>query len=139
MWTCLYESAAFYETSYVECKSAYPLSVRCFLTSLYALLILFHLIISLDASIAGLSENPFIFRSVLSQPDSDSTISASVRAYGVQEAFQSKSFDLIDNSTRVARTFHSLTRWATLRVDVAGATFAASLALYLVYFQVSRM
>lgn len=61
--------------------------------------------------------------------------SASIRAYGVQDAFKLKSLQRINRYTRTARTFYNLNRWVSIRIDVLGGLFAASLAAYLVYFQ----
>lgn len=62
-------------------------------------------------------------------------ISASIRAYGVQQAFKTRSLQRIDRYTRAARTFYNLNRWICIRIDAIGGLFAASLAAYLVYFQ----
>ncbi|KAJ7147409.1 P-loop containing nucleoside triphosphate hydrolase protein [Mycena crocata] len=59
----------------------------------------------------------------------------SVRAYGAQEAVIQISLDRINRSTRAARTLENLNRWVTVRIDLLGALFAASLAYYVVYFQ----
>ncbi|KZP21077.1 P-loop containing nucleoside triphosphate hydrolase protein [Athelia psychrophila] len=57
----------------------------------------------------------------------------SVRAYGAQEAFRTKTMSRIDKYTRTARTFYNLSCWIALRIDVMGAVFTTSLASYLVY------
>ncbi|KAJ7807314.1 hypothetical protein B0H14DRAFT_3483418 [Mycena olivaceomarginata] len=59
----------------------------------------------------------------------------SVRAYGAQEAVIRISMERINRSTRAMRTFSNLNRWVTVRIDLLGGLFAASLAYYLVYFQ----
>ncbi|KAJ6521925.1 P-loop containing nucleoside triphosphate hydrolase protein [Mycena vulgaris] len=48
------------------------------------------------------------------------------------------SIDRINRSSRAARTFWNLNRWVTVRIDVLGGLFAASLAYYVVYFQSNR-
>ncbi|KAJ7268668.1 hypothetical protein B0H12DRAFT_1009709 [Mycena haematopus] len=63
---------------------------------------------------------------------------ASVRAYGAQEAVIQGSIDRINRLTRATRTFSNLNRWVTVRIDVLGGLFAASLAYYIVYFQSER-
>ncbi|KAJ6498923.1 P-loop containing nucleoside triphosphate hydrolase protein [Mycena sanguinolenta] len=62
----------------------------------------------------------------------------SVRAYGAQEAVIQISIDRINRLTRATRTFSNLNRWVTIRIDVLGGLFAASLAYYIVYFQTER-
>ncbi|KZP30629.1 multidrug resistance-associated ABC transporter [Athelia psychrophila] len=57
----------------------------------------------------------------------------SVRAYGAQEAFKTKSLIRIDKYTRTARPFHNLSCWMALRIDALSAVFTAALAAYLVY------
>ncbi|KIJ23254.1 hypothetical protein M422DRAFT_786228 [Sphaerobolus stellatus SS14] len=57
----------------------------------------------------------------------------SVRAYGAQEAFKTESLKRIDQYSRVARVTYNLNRWISVRIDVLGATFSTSLAIYLVY------
>ncbi|KAJ7797502.1 P-loop containing nucleoside triphosphate hydrolase protein [Mycena olivaceomarginata] len=59
----------------------------------------------------------------------------SVRAYGAQEAVIRISMERINRSTRAMRTFSNLNRWVTVRIDLLGGLFAASLAYYLIYFQ----
>ncbi|KAG7450174.1 P-loop containing nucleoside triphosphate hydrolase protein [Guyanagaster necrorhizus] len=63
------------------------------------------------------------------------TYSSSIRAYGVQEAFAQESLSRINRYTRTARTFYNLNRWVCIRIDTLGGLFAATLAVYLVYFQ----
>ncbi|KAJ6594276.1 hypothetical protein B0H19DRAFT_1094788 [Mycena capillaripes] len=62
----------------------------------------------------------------------------SVRAYGAQEILIKVSMDRINRSTRAVRTFANLNRWVTVRIDVLGGLFAASLAYYIVYVQSER-
>ncbi|KAG8879706.1 hypothetical protein FRB97_001503 [Tulasnella sp. 331] len=59
----------------------------------------------------------------------------SIRAFGAEEAFKTESRKRINGYIRPARTFHNLTRWLSIRVDLIGALFAAALAGYLVYVQ----
>ncbi|KAJ6589838.1 P-loop containing nucleoside triphosphate hydrolase protein [Mycena vulgaris] len=62
----------------------------------------------------------------------------SVRAYGAQEDVIKVSINRINRSSRATRTFANLNRWVTVRIDVLGGLFAASLAYYVVYFQSNR-
>ncbi|KAJ7187905.1 P-loop containing nucleoside triphosphate hydrolase protein, partial [Mycena filopes] len=62
----------------------------------------------------------------------------SVRAYGAQETLVKISMDRINRYSRAQLTFANLTRWVTIRIDLLGALFAASLAYYIVYFQSER-
>ncbi|KAI0028294.1 hypothetical protein K488DRAFT_80756 [Vararia minispora EC-137] len=57
----------------------------------------------------------------------------SLRAYGAQAAFRQEAYKRIDKYSRAGRTFYNLNRWISLRVDVLGGLFAASLGAYLVY------
>jgi hypothetical protein len=59
----------------------------------------------------------------------------SIRAYGAQEAFIDVSLKHINHYTRTARTFHNLSRWIAVRMDVLGTVFITILATYMVYFQ----
>ena len=76
---------------------------------------------------------------------------ASLRAYGAQEAFKAESYRRIDRYTRCAITHNNLNRyvrrrystqagaydlgsWVTVRVDLIGTMFSTSLAIYLTYF-----
>ncbi|KAF7353853.1 P-loop containing nucleoside triphosphate hydrolase protein [Mycena venus] len=59
----------------------------------------------------------------------------SIRAYGAQEAFIDVSLKHINHYTRTARTFHNLSRWIAVRMDILGTTFITVLAGYMVYFQ----
>ncbi|KAH6916807.1 ATP-binding cassette transporter [Coprinopsis sp. MPI-PUGE-AT-0042] len=59
----------------------------------------------------------------------------SLRAYGAQEAFISRSLERLDRYTRAYRTYFNLNRWVCIRIDLLGSVFAAGLATYLVYFQ----
>ncbi|RDX55374.1 P-loop containing nucleoside triphosphate hydrolase protein [Lentinus brumalis] len=56
-----------------------------------------------------------------------------IRAYGAQERFIHESYLKLNNYTRATRTFYNLNRWISLRLEMASAVFAASLAVYLVY------
>ncbi|KAF9054886.1 multidrug resistance-associated ABC transporter [Panaeolus papilionaceus] len=58
---------------------------------------------------------------------------ASIRAYGSEDAFITKSMDQINNYTRIARTTYNLHRWVSIRIEGMGAIFTAALAAYLVY------
>ncbi|KAJ7141437.1 hypothetical protein C8R44DRAFT_763446 [Mycena epipterygia] len=62
----------------------------------------------------------------------------SVRAYGAQEALIEVSMKRINRLSRAARTFSNVNRWVTVRIDLLGGLFAASLAYYIVYFQSER-
>ncbi|KAJ7691269.1 hypothetical protein B0H17DRAFT_1159808 [Mycena rosella] len=79
----------------------------------------------------------------------------SIRAYGAQEDMIKVSMDRINRLTRcvrarfiimttilkltrATRTFTNLNRWVTVRIDLLGALFAASLAYYVVYFENNR-
>ncbi|KAJ7141418.1 hypothetical protein C8R44DRAFT_763397 [Mycena epipterygia] len=62
----------------------------------------------------------------------------SVRAYGAQEALIEVSIKRINKLSRATRTFWNLNRWVTVRIDLLGGLFAASLAYYVVYFQSER-
>ncbi|KAJ7747233.1 hypothetical protein B0H16DRAFT_1692432 [Mycena metata] len=62
----------------------------------------------------------------------------SVRAYGAQEALIKVSMDRINQYNRAQRTFANVNRWVTIRIDLLGGLFAASLAYYVVYFQSER-
>ncbi|KAF8191645.1 P-loop containing nucleoside triphosphate hydrolase protein [Mycena galopus ATCC 62051] len=59
----------------------------------------------------------------------------SIRAYGAQEAFIETSLKHINHYTRSARTFHNLSRWIAVRMDILGTVFITVLATYMVYFQ----
>ncbi|KAH7905737.1 P-loop containing nucleoside triphosphate hydrolase protein, partial [Hygrophoropsis aurantiaca] len=59
--------------------------------------------------------------------------SASIRAYGAQEAFKRESLTRIDRYTKCARMFYNLNRWLSVRLDMISALFTSSLAAYLVY------
>lgn len=63
------------------------------------------------------------------------SLSASIRAYGVQEAFTVDSLRRIDKYTRAARIYFNLNRWISVRIDILGSLLAAGLAVYLVYFR----
>ncbi|KAG8887722.1 hypothetical protein FRB98_009106 [Tulasnella sp. 332] len=57
----------------------------------------------------------------------------SIRAYGVEEAFQRESRRRIDVYTRAARTFYNLNRWVSIRIETLSSLFVGSLTAYLVY------
>lgn len=76
---------------------------------------------------------------------------ASIRAYGAQEAFRQESYKRIDKYTRAARTFFNLNRyvnqiqytlasrlhsrsWVCIRIETLAGVFSAGLAAYLVYW-----
>ncbi|KAJ7891356.1 P-loop containing nucleoside triphosphate hydrolase protein [Mycena olivaceomarginata] len=59
----------------------------------------------------------------------------SIRAYGAQEAFIDTSLKHINHYTRTARTFHNLSRWIAVRMDILGTVFITVLATYMVYFR----
>lgn len=63
------------------------------------------------------------------------TFLASIRAYGFQNAFIEESHLRINTYSRAARTFHNLSRWIALRLDLLSACFVSALAVYLVYIQ----
>jgi hypothetical protein len=79
-------------------------------------------------------------------------VTASVRAYGAQDAFRLESYKRIDRYTIAARTSFNLNRsvpqstlvctfslltagcsWVSVRIDALGGLFAAGLGTYLVY------
>ncbi|KAJ6479017.1 P-loop containing nucleoside triphosphate hydrolase protein, partial [Mycena sanguinolenta] len=62
----------------------------------------------------------------------------SVRAFGAQTKFTAESLSRIDRYTRAARNFYNLNRWVSIRINILGATFSASVATYLVYITRSR-
>ncbi|KAH0838658.1 P-loop containing nucleoside triphosphate hydrolase protein [Lanmaoa asiatica] len=57
----------------------------------------------------------------------------SIRAFGAQNLFIKEYHSCIDHYTRVARTFYALNCWVSVRLEALGASFAASLAAYLMY------
>lgn len=59
----------------------------------------------------------------------------SIRAYGCQDAFIKESLHRLDRHSRTARLSFDLTRWSSVRTEMLGNLFTASLAIYLVYFQ----
>lgn len=61
--------------------------------------------------------------------------SASIRAYGAQQAFMDEAMKRQDKYTRSSRSFFNLNRWVDVRINTIGALFAAALAVYLVYFR----
>ncbi|KAF7340501.1 Multidrug resistance-associated ABC transporter protein [Mycena sanguinolenta] len=62
----------------------------------------------------------------------------SVRAFGAQSKFTTESMSRIDRYTRAARNFYNLNRWVSIRIDILGAMFSASVATYMVYITRSR-
>ncbi|KAJ7029298.1 P-loop containing nucleoside triphosphate hydrolase protein [Mycena alexandri] len=62
----------------------------------------------------------------------------SIRAYGAQSKFNAESFTKIDRYTRAARNYYNLNRWVSVRIDILGSLFSASLAAYLVYIKRSN-
>ncbi|KAJ7449167.1 hypothetical protein FB451DRAFT_1375079 [Mycena latifolia] len=59
----------------------------------------------------------------------------SIRAFGAESKFSTESLARIDRYTRAARSFYNLNRWVSVRVDLLGASFSATLAVYLVYIK----
>ncbi|KAJ7690181.1 hypothetical protein B0H17DRAFT_1331449 [Mycena rosella] len=59
----------------------------------------------------------------------------SIRAYAAESKFSNESLARINRYTRAARNFYNLNRWISIRIDLLGSTFTASLALYLVYIK----
>ncbi|KAG9310261.1 P-loop containing nucleoside triphosphate hydrolase protein [Chiua virens] len=57
----------------------------------------------------------------------------SVRAFGAQSVFIKEYHSRIDQYTRIARTFYALNCWVSIRLEMLGALFLASLAAYLMY------
>ncbi|KAF8557389.1 P-loop containing nucleoside triphosphate hydrolase protein [Imleria badia] len=57
----------------------------------------------------------------------------SIRAFGAQSQFIKEYHSSIDHYSRVARTFHALNCWVSVRLEALGASFAAALAAYLLY------
>lgn len=57
----------------------------------------------------------------------------SIRAYGAEKTFVSSLRASTDKYTRCATTFYNLTRWVTIRIDLLGAVFSATLASVLFY------
>ncbi|ADV20810.1 ATP-binding cassette (ABC) transporter, putative [Cryptococcus gattii WM276] len=57
----------------------------------------------------------------------------SIRAYGAQQKFRVEAQRRADKYTRAATAFYNLNRWVTIRLDMLGGLFAASLAAFLVY------
>ncbi|KAF7348327.1 ATP-binding cassette transporter [Mycena sanguinolenta] len=66
------------------------------------------------------------------------TIAGLVRAFGAQSKFAAESVSRIDRYTRAARNFYNLNRWISIRIDLLGSIFSASLATYLIYVTHSR-
>ena len=65
-------------------------------------------------------------------------ITASIRAYGVEERFKAESMHRLDGYIRPVRNMYNLNRWISVRVQNLGALLTASLAAYLVYVQGAR-
>jgi ABC-type multidrug transport system fused ATPase/permease subunit len=57
----------------------------------------------------------------------------SIRAYGAQKKLMREAQIRADKYTRAATAFYNLNRWVTVRIDMLGGLFAASLAGFLVY------
>ncbi|KAF8816580.1 P-loop containing nucleoside triphosphate hydrolase protein [Phlegmacium glaucopus] len=57
----------------------------------------------------------------------------SIRAYGAQVPFKTRSLERVNHYVRVARMSYNLNRWIGVRIDVLGAIFTAALASYLIY------
>ncbi|KAK1231113.1 hypothetical protein PQX77_005775, partial [Marasmius sp. AFHP31] len=57
----------------------------------------------------------------------------SIRAYGVQEAVEAELRRRVDENVRITRALFNTERWMPVRIDVLGALFSSSLAVYLVY------
>ncbi|OWT36272.1 ATP-binding cassette transporter [Cryptococcus neoformans] len=57
----------------------------------------------------------------------------SIRAYGAQQKVRAEAQRRADKYTRAATAFYNLNRWVTIRLDMLGGLFAASLAAFLVY------
>ncbi|THV04763.1 P-loop containing nucleoside triphosphate hydrolase protein [Dendrothele bispora CBS 962.96] len=62
----------------------------------------------------------------------------SIRAYGAEESFKTKSMVYINYYSRPSRVFYNLNRWVDIRIDALGSLFQASLATYLVYLSNER-
>ncbi|KAJ7625289.1 P-loop containing nucleoside triphosphate hydrolase protein [Mycena polygramma] len=62
----------------------------------------------------------------------------SIRAFGAESKFSAESLAKIDRYTRAARNYYNLNRWISVRVEILGAIFSASLASYLVYITKTR-
>ncbi|KAL0059597.1 hypothetical protein AAF712_013648 [Marasmius tenuissimus] len=57
----------------------------------------------------------------------------SIRAYGVQESVEAELRRRVDENVRITRALFNTERWMPVRIDVLGALFSSSLAVYLVY------
>jgi hypothetical protein len=58
---------------------------------------------------------------------------ASIRAYGMQETFILEQMERTNKYTRIARSFHNLNRWISVRLQFISELFAVGLASYLFY------
>ncbi|KAF9257847.1 multidrug resistance-associated ABC transporter [Marasmius fiardii PR-910] len=58
----------------------------------------------------------------------------SIRAYGVEEAFEAELRRRVDENIRITRTFFNVMRWMPTRIEFLGALFSSGLAGYLIYF-----
>ncbi|KAF9257859.1 P-loop containing nucleoside triphosphate hydrolase protein [Marasmius fiardii PR-910] len=71
---------------------------------------------------------------VLAQFDGALAGIVSIRAYGVEEAFEAELRRRVDENVRISRTFWNIGRWMPTRTEFLGALFSSCLAGYLVYF-----
>lgn len=62
-----------------------------------------------------------------------SLIVVSIRAYGAQSDVIAESMKRINHHTKIARSSNTLNRWISVRMDLLGAIFTASLAAYLLH------
>jgi hypothetical protein len=62
----------------------------------------------------------------------------SIRAYGVEESFKSKSMAHINHYSRPSIVFYNLNRWVDIRIDLLGSIFQTGLTAYLVYMTEQR-
>ncbi|KIJ45712.1 hypothetical protein M422DRAFT_29796 [Sphaerobolus stellatus SS14] len=62
----------------------------------------------------------------------------SIRAYGAEEAFRTKSLNRLNDYSRPSRAFYNCNRWISFRIDAIGSTFTAALSWYLIYDKDSR-
>ena len=58
---------------------------------------------------------------------------ASIRAYGAEDAFRQESYKRIENYTRSGRMYYNLNRWISTRSDALAALFPSGLGVYMVY------
>jgi ABC-type multidrug transport system fused ATPase/permease subunit len=59
--------------------------------------------------------------------------SVSIRAYGLEDHVRSESIRCTDRYSRAARTFNTVDKWASVRMDAIGTVFILGLTTYLVY------